>query len=617
MRVTVTWSGIQNAERVTLVTDTLGRVGIFEPPFEDGSLDLFLTETTEFTFTVSNGAGDVVRTAVAEVVPLPRIDEFVVFPSHAESGEPVTISWDVEDAVSVVIEENGQPLPIDPSASSGTYTFTASQPATFRLVATNKAGGTIELSRPFTIGPPQILLFETSKNILGANDAHQLSWATRGGIQLEILENGSLLHSTTAPEEISSGSWVVPARPMDDYVYTLRLQNGLGTTVEREVIVHRTNGPVILSFTLEEDLVCVGEEPVVSWSVTRDAFDVPPNVRVEVAGVSVPLSGAEGSAPLPPLPPGLHALTLIAETPGTRPHSAVLTIEVIDEIVFDRVEVSPPEPEAGTNVTVSWRAVCADSVRLNLGNFAAEPSTSAFQSIASTGTFVTFTSACGTPGIPPEDEGCVDVAFPGGFAFPFDGSTVTTLRVYPNGVATPHLTYTGPTWDHFSPFPGTYYWATFAVFWEDLWEVYSFMPIGVAYKLVGTAPKRSLIIEWIGLTSLYWSVIQGAHLQFQLVLHEDGLFEYRYGNMDNPGDFWVPGSVAIVGYQNLAGTTGLTLVNHSAPPGGMSNRSWRFDFEPRPPVGSHTFRIGDSMDLVFRAFGSDGEVRYVLPIQVQ
>src|SRR5690606_32736473 len=291
--------------------------------------------------------------------------------------------------------------------------------------------------------PPQIPVFTASRSILTAGDVLELNWETRGGNQLDILENGSVIHTETTAEGIASGSLLVPPRPMDDYVYTLRLQNGLGTTVERQVQVLRTNGPVIESFTLEEDLVCVGEEPVVSWSVTRDAFDVPPNVRVEVAGVSVPLSGAEGSAPLPPLPPGLHALTLIAETPGTRPHSAVLTIEVIDEIVFDRVEVSPPEPEAGTNVTVSWRAVCADSVRLNLGNFAAEPSTSAFQSIdstsafqsiASTGTFVTFTSACGTPGIPPEDEGCVDVAFPGGFAFPFDGSTVTTLRVYPNGV---------------------------------------------------------------------------------------------------------------------------------------------------------------------------------------
>src|SRR5690606_31774552 len=250
---------------------------------------------------------------------------------------------------------NGNPLPVEPSTTTGTYSFNASQPATYRLVATNRAGGTAEVVRALTIGPPQIPVFTASRSILTAGDVLELNWETRGGNQLDILENGSVMHTETTAEGIASGSLLVPPRPMDDYVYTLRLQNGLGTTVERQVQVLRTNGPVIESFTLEEDLVCVGEEPVVSWSVTRDAFDVPPNVRVEVAGVSVPLSGAEGSAPLPPLPPGLHALTLIAETPGTRPHSAVLTIEVIDEIVFDRVEVSPPEPEAGTNVTVTSR----------------------------------------------------------------------------------------------------------------------------------------------------------------------------------------------------------------------------------------------------------------------
>src|SRR5690606_315322 len=390
-KVTVFWSGIENAERVTLVTDTLGRVGIFEPPFEDGSLDFFLTETTEFRFTVSNAAGDVVRTAVAEVVPLPKIHEFAVFPSHAESGEPVTISWAVDDAVSVVIEENGNPLPVEPSTTTGTYSFTASQPATYRLVATNRAGGTAEVVRALTIGPPQIPVFTASRSILTAGDVLELNWETRGGNQLDILENGSVIHTETTAEGIASGSLLVPPRPMDDYVYTLRLQNGLGTTVERQVQVVRTNGPVIESFTLEEDVVCTDEAPVVSWSVTADSFGAMPSVRMEGPDFSVPLSGATGSAPLPPLPPGIHTLTLVAEHRGARPLSVSRCNEAVSGVYFLRVELTPPEPEAGSEVTVSWRAICADEVRLKVGSFVAEPSTHAFLNIAATGILILFT----------------------------------------------------------------------------------------------------------------------------------------------------------------------------------------------------------------------------------
>src|SRR5690606_22943306 len=110
---------------------------------------------------------------------------------HAESGEPVTISWAVDDAVSVVIEENGNPLPVEPSTTTGTYSFNASQPATYRLVATNRAGGTAEVVRALTIGPPQIPVFTASRSILTAGDVLELNWETRGGNQLDILENGS------------------------------------------------------------------------------------------------------------------------------------------------------------------------------------------------------------------------------------------------------------------------------------------------------------------------------------------------------------------------------------------------------------------------------------------
>jgi len=616
--VTVSWAGIENAERVKLETDTLGRVGIFEAPFEDGSLDLFLTETTEFTFTVSNSAGDVVRTAIAEVVPLPRVEDFTIFPSHAAVGEPVTISWTVHDAASVAIEWNGQALPIDPSSTTGTHPFVAEVPGSFRLVATNSAGGTVETSRALTIGSPQILGFGADRTVLRASDPLVLTWTTRGGVQLTILENGKSLHTSNTPSEIANGTLLIPAGPMDKYVYTLKLENGLGHVVERSLEVNRTDGPVIESFTLEHPLVCTNESPIVNRSVSLDSHGIAPTVRVEVGGNSIPLSGLQGSAPIPSLPTGSHQLTLVAESPGTRPDSTTATIEVIEETVFDSVEVSPENPEPGTDVTISWRAVCADAVKLNRGDLAPHDGNAPFQSIVGTGTFVPFTTLCGsyTAG----DEGCLDLAFPSGFVFPFEDDVRSSIRVFANGFASFH-DYTGDSWDNeqggypTSSFP----WPTFAVFWEDLLDnVFAIDPlVGIVYELVGTAPNRSLIIEWPSRISLWWGLLQDHNLEFQLVLHENGTFEYRYGDMTNPGDFWWDaGAFAVIGYQNLAGTAGAVIANWTIPSGGLSNRSYVFDFVDRPPSGSFTIRPRTSQKVLLRAFGTD-EVEHVLTIDVE
>ena len=593
MRVTVTWSGIQNAERVTLVTDTLGRVGIFEPPFEDGSLDLFLTETTEFTFTVSNGAGDVVRTAVAEVVPLPRIDEFVVFPSHAESGEPVTISWDVEDAVSVVIEENGQPLPIDPSASSGTYTFTASQPATFRLVATNKAGGTIELSRPFTIGLPEIRAFDVSSTVARLYEPVQFTWLTRGGTQLVVLQDGTPRCTVSTPNEIAQGTCIVTATTPARSTFTLRLVNGKGTVVERSVQVVLTNGPIIESFVTSYDLNCPGESVELSWKVMDDMNGNPPALQlVDSLGNVYDLSGKdpnEDSILVPFLQAGLQQYTLTATTPSTMADSRSLFVENVEETIISLLQVDPPVVSPGGSVTLTWKAMCADEVIIPFGKLAHQEVTDRpFTDISTTGTFVPMTSACSTIW-DPDDEGCLAFTFPDGFAFPFDGIDRAAIKLYANGVAGFDLAREGSSFSNVSLPSTSNSWANLAVFWDDLFLDLS--QVGYYYQFTTDASgKVGLIIQWGALDN-------GS--KFQMVLWEDGTFDYRYGPSFNKS-----ANSATIGYQNIAANYASVVGYNSTSIGSLANRSWHFSFfEPRAPSGSHVFTAQRSRTIEIVARG--------------
>lgn len=598
--VTVSWAGIENADRVRLETDTLGRMGIFDAPFEDGELSLFLTETTKFTLIAENEAGEARRTATATVVPLPRIHEFLVFPSHASVGEPVMIQWDVEHAAEIVIEWKGEPLPID-AASTGTHLVTAEEPGSFRIVASNSLGGTSERDQGLTIGAPQIIDFDADEFTMAPADPLTLTWFTLGGVKLTLLENGTPIQTLTTPQEIAQGSFTVVAAPMGTYEYTLQLENGLGEVLERSLTVVRTDGPLIEFFTVASNEICPGDAVELAWSATLDSQGRTPTVSLVVDGETIDLPGAQGSYSLKGLTTGSYVLSLVAHTPGTQSNTREASLEVGDETSIVDVSIVPEVITPGTDVTISWETTCAKGVELTIdGQEFYELDDDPYQDISPLGTLHTFTAACGTWGA--DDEGCTDVIFPQGFVFPFDGVNRTAARVFVNGLASLDMTFTGDTWKNDWGYPNSSQsWANFAVLWEDM-RVKSSSPVtGVYSLLVGDAPARSLVIQWVDLWSLYTNE-EPQTLDIQLVFHENGSFTYRYGTVE--ASYWSPGEYAVIGYQNAAATRSHVIADWSPVPGGLNDRTFHFGSIPRPANGSFTFRPTESRTVLLEAVGN-------------
>lgn len=593
VKVTATWTGITNADHVRLDTDTMGRVGIFEPPFEDGSLDLVIRETTTFTFTVSNGAGEVSQTATSVVVPLPKVHAFTVFPAHAAPTEPVTIQWDVEDAVGLALRFNGQDLPTGSMGPTGSYVHTASEPGTFRLVATNGVGGEVERSRGLTIGQPQVINFASSRDFLTASERLDLSWATRGGVKLTLFEGETEIFSTSDPIEMASGTFRIPSGAIGTYVYKVQIENGLGEIVERTLEVLRTDGPVLLSASMPRT-ACLGNGVRVVWNAVADSHGVAPDITLSLAGVDHEFPGmAQGNVNLADLPLGEHLAVLTAHTPGTTPHVREFTLKV-DDIHFATLKVDPPVASAGQNVTITWDAVCADEVKIPSIKAPVEVFDSAFVDIWLSGSWVDLVDTCGTSSLP-EDEGCLVLNFPGGFTFPFDGANHTAIKLYANGVAGFDLGRTGESWDNKSfPSPGTP-WANIAPFWDDLWMW--LFEVGFYYELTNSAGRTGLIIQW--------GMMEPLSSLFQMVLWEDGDFDFRYG------DGMMSAFSATIGYQNASATNWGVLTQFADPAGGLSNRSWRFEPKSLPAKGSATLTARETTQFDIRAFGNSTVVEIV------
>src|SRR5690606_33072042 len=110
--------------------------------------------------------------------------------------------------------------------------------------------------------------------------------------------------------------------------------------------------------------------------------------------------------------------------------------------------------------------------------------------------------------------------------------------------------------------------------------------------------KDHFIIEWANFQFSSTSY-NPADLNFQVVLFRDGSFDYRFGTMSSANAAQARGSSAGIGFNvgdwgpnpyNL----GYQLSYNVEVPGGVANRSWRYD-PPKPgATGSWTFEPQDS-----------------------
>lgn len=190
-----------------------------------------------------------------------------------------------------------------------------------------------------------------------------------------------------------------------------------------------------------------------------------------------------------------------------------------------------------------------------------------------------------------DDQGCVLLHFPNGFTFPFAGDLKTQARVYINGFvsfdATEHMS-TNTAFELFDDRDAFTGFVHLSPFWNNLTRNAYEGPItgNIHYKLVEDDGDRYLIIQWSHMWTNFTYTDDPADLNFQVILWEDGSFDYRYGTMLASGSK-APralGSEAAIGVRYGSGDA-IQVFYREQVPGGLQNFGLRFVAPELPSSG--------------------------------
>lgn len=347
-----------------------------------------------------------------------------------------------------------------------------------------------------------------SPHVIKPGGAATLSWTSRGGLELKILDGATVVYETRDLGEVDAGSWV--ARPNRDTVYSIELRGG--SRYER----------VIRMVEVENHQLTAG--------ITRSAG---PGKPVQLSWELE--SGSEALAPIMLAP-----------------------MEEIDADFYELDLSADP-----------------DAVLIGAGS----------------------------------NNDNVSLEFKGGFVFPFFGEELRSIQVTTDGYLG---TMTARSANN-SALPVQLHAGKLLMpFWDDLHSRDS----GRVYaKPLGS---DRYVIQWSKMSLNYGSLaFNEGNLNFMVVLHRDGSFEYRYGAMDpprlepdTPGVcfpasclFESNGSSATIGYMESSGEHaqllhfgGVDRAQGQQPvAGGLSGRSWRFT----PYRGSHTITLHPAETTIY------------------
>ncbi|MBK7857111.1 MAG: hypothetical protein IPJ65_00545 [Archangiaceae bacterium] len=201
----------------------------------------------------------------------------------AKAGDLVTLSWETQDATSVMLEQIGKgQVEIDHAMPSGTVQVAVNAETTFLLTAIGEGGTDSALQHVTVSGGGGALLFQASPTTLEAGKPTTLLWNAPGASQVTIKDASGTALDLGGQKE--SGSIIVA--PTSSTHYDLDAD---GRTARVDVIVL----PAILAFTAAPSPM-PGQPISVSWrtvggtkvSITRAGASTPVHVETDAGRVA-------------------------------------------------------------------------------------------------------------------------------------------------------------------------------------------------------------------------------------------------------------------------------------------------------------------------------------------
>ena len=252
-------------DEITFVWDQIGGdpVSLSGAEAAQASFSAEEGENYQFRLTVrdTRGAADTDRVTVSTLDRQIRIVRFSVSPETVQSGEPVTVVWEVQNATEVEIAGIGK---VDPA--SGTSTVTLHETTTFTLTARNPKREVSQSTVVTVLTPqPRILQFTATPTTVAKGGTVTLVWETQDADRVTIDGIGSVAPSGTAAVTVDQAT-----------TYVLTAANDFGevsSTAAVSVTEPRVEAPQVIRFVATPAQVPSGGATTLVWEV-RNSDDV-------------------------------------------------------------------------------------------------------------------------------------------------------------------------------------------------------------------------------------------------------------------------------------------------------------------------------------------------------
>lgn len=525
--------------------------------------------------------------------------------SDLPEPEAVTLSWGAKEAthISLVADPGGEIDLSGKDPQGGSITVPVSQETHFLLTVGNEAGDVTEELWVRAVPKPSIHEF-FAPLAAPASAPFQLLWLVEDAARIELERDGAAIEA----------EFVLPAGTAEqeiivDTTFVLRAFNEAGFEVQEERVVSVALGD-FPTVTLTADPPIFDEAPVsLSWvSESSTSFVL---YEVDKAGALVvpplvettePARVQEGSIEVRPRAPGTTYRAQVRNDDGLLGQRSITIQTIPAEVVSFRAE---PKTElvAGELVDLHWETRRAKRVWLEPAVFGGNEDAT-YTDISRMGTPLRMIDACDVPRGTPEMHGCTSLTFPDDFTFPFDGELHSSAMIFISGVIGFDESFRGSVHSPLQLPALDLGHISLAPFWYPLTtlpEGSRVRPPGQVLYAIGTDTRgRYLVVQWSGMFVASDSSTSTTNLNFQVLLREDGSFEYRYGTMDSHARV-----EPVVGYQDRAGREGFSLPPSQLPAQERLQHQ-SFDFRLGELPSSGTLRITPIQGGTYSLLASDG-----------
>lgn len=226
--VTLSWS-VALASAITI--EEVGGASVFSGSDPSGTVEVSPTEDTTYLLTATDAANFTATAMVQVEVDRPVQAVIVAFeatPSTGDIGDPITLSWQVENASGGVEISSPQGVLHTSTDLIGTTTVRVGETTTFTLRALS-AGGDAEGTATVTILPsaPYVLDFRATPDPVARGAPLVLSWSTLGATSIEVRQGANVL-ATTA-DAAGAVTYSTSASTPDSTPFSLVVSNANGT----------------------------------------------------------------------------------------------------------------------------------------------------------------------------------------------------------------------------------------------------------------------------------------------------------------------------------------------------------------------------------------------------